>query len=53
MELCHRELPFVVVAVAEDADVFDQHGALSLLPMWFAELIKLVVAVATVEAGGE
>jgi hypothetical protein len=50
LELCHRELAFVTIA--EDADTFRQHGALSLLPMWFAELIKLGVAVATVEAGG-
>jgi len=39
--------------MAEDTHIFWQHGALSLLPMWFAELIKLGVDVATVEAGGK
>ena len=51
IELCHRELAFV--AMAEDTHIFGQHAALSLLPMWFAELIKLGVDVATVEARGK
>jgi hypothetical protein len=37
--------------MAEDTHIFRQHCALSLSPIWCAELIKLGVDVATVEAG--
>jgi hypothetical protein len=50
--LCHRE-PAFLVSMAEDANLFLEHGALLLPPVWLVQLIKLGADGATMEASGE